>query len=67
MGVADEQRYDHRLLQNVCGTPWEPNPSDASTDLPEPMLIIPHLPEVEPAPTKTYHSDNKEKFTALGC
>ena len=29
-----------------------------STDLPEPSLIIPQLPDVEPAPTKTYHSDN---------
>ena len=23
--VPEEQRYDHRLLQNVRGTPWEPN------------------------------------------
>ena len=57
--VPEEQRYDHRLLQNVRGTPWEPNPGDVSTDLPEPMLIIPQLPYVDPAPTKTYHSDNK--------
>ena len=39
-------------------TTGEPNPGDVSTDLPEPMLIIPQLPDVEPAPTKTYHSDN---------
>ena len=32
---------------------------DVSTDLCEPMLIIPQLPDVDPAPTKTYHSDNK--------
>ena len=36
--VPEEQRYDHGLLQCVRGTPWEPNPGDASTDLPEPML-----------------------------
>ena len=57
--VPEEQRYDHRLLQNVRGTPREPNPVDVSTDLPEPMLIIPQLPDVDPAPTKTYHSDKK--------
>ena len=57
--VPDEQRCDHRLLQNVRGTPWEPNPGDVSTDLPEPLVIIPQLPDVEPAPTKSYHSDNK--------
>ena len=57
--VPEEQPYDDRLLQNVSGTPWEPNPGDVSTDLPEPMLIIPQLPEVDSAPTKTYHSDNK--------
>ena len=57
--VQEEQRHDHRLLQSVRGTPWEPNPGDVSTDLPEPMLIIPQLPDVDPVPTKTYHSDNK--------
>ena len=57
--VPEEQRYDHRLLQNVRGTPWEPNPGDVSTELPEPMLIIPQLPDVDPAPTKTFHSDIK--------
>ena len=51
--VPEEQRYDHRLLQSVRGTPWEPNQGDVSTDLPEPMLIIPPLPDVEPAPTQT--------------
>ena len=56
--VSEEQRYDHRLLQNVLGTPSEPNPGDVSTDLLDPMLTIPQLPDVEPAPTKTYHSDN---------
>ena len=57
--VPEEQRCDHRLLQNVRGSPREPNPGDVSTYLPEPVLIIPQLPDVEPAPTKTYHSDNK--------
>ena len=57
--VPEEQRYDHRSLQHVRGTPWEPNPGDVSTDLNEPMLIIPQLPDVAPAPTKTYHSDNR--------
>ena len=57
--MPEEQRYDDRLLQSVCRTPWEPNPGDVSTDLPEPMLIIPQLPDVDPAPTKTYHNDNK--------
>ena len=33
--VPEEQRYDHRLLQNVRGTPLEPNPGDVSTDSPE--------------------------------
>ena len=31
--VPEEQRYDHRLLQSVRGTPWEPNPGDVLTDL----------------------------------
>ena len=57
--VPEEQRYDHRLLQSVRGTPWGPNPGDVSTDLLEQMLIIPHLSDVEPAPTQTYHSDNR--------
>ena len=57
--VPEEQRYDHRLLQSVRGTPWEPNPGDVSTDLPLPMLITPQLLDVEPAPTQTYHSDNR--------
>ena len=57
--VPEEKRYDHRVLQNVRGTPWEPNPGDGSTDLPEPILIIPQLPDVDPAPTKTYYSDSK--------
>ena len=57
--VPEEQRYDHRLLHGGRGTPWEPNPGDVSTDLPESMLLIPQLPNVEPAPTQTYHSDNK--------
>ena len=57
--VPEEQRYDHRLLQSVRGTPWEPNPGDVSTDLPKPMLFTPQLPDVEPAPTQTYHSDNR--------
>ena len=52
----EEQRYDHKLLQNVRGTP---NPGDVSTHTLEPMLIIPQLPDLDPAPTKTYHSDNK--------
>ena len=39
--------------RSVRGTLWESNPGDVSTDLPEPMLIIPQLPDVEPAPTKT--------------
>ena len=30
-----------------------------STDLLEPMLIIPQLPDVEPTPTKVYNCDNK--------
>ena len=50
--ISEEQRYDHRLLQNVRGTLWEPNPGDVSTDLPEPMLIITLLPDVAPAPTR---------------
>ena len=58
--MPEEQRYDHRLLQSVRGTPWEPNAGDVSTDLPEPLLIIRQLPDVEPAPTETYHSDNRE-------
>ena len=57
--VPEEQRYDNRLLRSVRGTPWEPNPGDVSTDLPEPMLIIPQLPDVEPTPTRVYNSDNK--------
>ena len=49
--------------QIAAECPWnalgaEPR-DDVSTDLPEPMLIITQLPDVDPAPTKTYHSDNK--------
>ena len=40
------------LLQSVRGTPQEPNPGDVSTDLLEPMLIIPRMPDVEPTPTE---------------
>ena len=72
--VPEEQRYDHRLLQNIGGTSWEPNSSDVSTDLHESMLIIPQLPDVEPAPTKTYHNDKKgtrnvyiRKTDTAGC
>ena len=57
--VPEEQRYDDRLLQSVRGTPWEPNAGDVSTHLPEPMLIIPQMPDVEPTPTRVYNSDNK--------
>ena len=57
--VPEEHRYDHRLLPSVRGTFWESHPGDVSTDLPEPMLIIPQLPDVEPVTTKTFHSDNK--------
>ena len=31
--VPEEQRYDKRLLLSVHGTPWEPNPGDAVTEL----------------------------------
>ena len=54
--VPEGQRYDHKLLQSVS---WEPNRGDVSTDLPEPILIIPQLPDVEPTPTKTHNSDNR--------
>ena len=37
--VPEEQRHDNRLLRNVRGTPREPNPSDMSTDLPEPTPV----------------------------
>ena len=57
--VPEEQRYDHRLLQSVRGTPCEPNLGDAWTDLPEPTPVIPQLPNMKPAPTKTYHCDNR--------
>ena len=57
--VPEEQRCDNRLLRNVRGTPWEPNPGDVSTDLLEAMLIIPQLLDVEPTPTRVYNSDNK--------
>ena len=51
--IPEEQRRDLRLLQSVRGTPWEPNPGDVSTDLPEPVLITPHnYPDVEPTPTR---------------
>ena len=50
--VPEEQRYDHRLLQSVCGTPWEPNLVDVSTDFPEPVLIAPQLADVERTPTQ---------------
>ena len=55
--VPEEQRYDNKLLRNVRGTPWELNPGDVSTDLPEPMLIIRQLLDVEPTPTRVYNSD----------
>ena len=43
---------------DVRGTPWEPNPGDAVTELPERMLITPQLPDVDPTPTKIFCSDN---------
>ena len=46
--VPEEQRYDNRLLRNVRETLREPNPGDVSTDLPEPVLVIPQLLDVEP-------------------
>ena len=52
-------RDDQRLLQSVRGTPWEPNLGDVSTDLPEPLLIIAQLPDVEPTPVETCHSDTR--------
>ena len=55
--VVQSVRPRQRLLQCVRGTPWEPNPGGVSTDLLEPMLIIPQLPDAEPTPTKTYHID----------
>ena len=54
--VPEEQRYDHRLLQIVSGSPWEPNPGDVSTFLPEPLLTVTQQPDVEPTPTETFHS-----------
>ena len=45
--VPEEPRYDHRFLQNVRGTPSEPNPGDVSTDLPAPRRIA--LTTKEPA------------------
>ena len=56
--VPEEQRHDNRLQRSVRGTPWEPNPG-VSADLPEPMLIIPQLPDVEPTSTRVYNCDNK--------
>ena len=47
--VPEEQRRDLRLLQSVRGTPWEPNPGDVSSDMPE---SPPQLPDVEPTPTR---------------
>ena len=57
--VVQSVRRVHRLLQSVRGSPWEPNSGEVSADFREPVLIVPHLPEVEPAPTQTYHSDNR--------
>ena len=54
--VPEEQRYD----TDCCRACVErPGSRTQATDLPEPMLIIPQLPDVEPAPTETYHSDNR--------
>ena len=39
--------------------PGNRNPRDVSTDLLEPMLTIPQLPDVEPTPTRVYNSDNR--------
>ena len=57
--VPEEQRYDNRLLLSVRGTPWEPNPSDVTTALPEPMLIIPQLPD--PTPTRVYNRGTQDR------
>ena len=40
------RQHDHRLLQNIPGTPWESNPGNGSKNVLEPMLIIPQLPDV---------------------
>ena len=73
--VAEEQRYDHRLLQNVLGTLWEPNPGDVSTDLPEPKRIT--VTTKEPATSTsvkqilkslvTRQNAQPAKFTAPDC
>ena len=51
VGVSKNNRAqchgrDRDVCCEMCETPCEPNPGDVSTDLPEPMLIIPQLPAV---------------------
>ena len=58
IGTCVVQSGETSYRRAAIRTPWEPNPGDVSTDLPEPMLIAPQLPD-EPTPTKTYHSDNR--------
>ena len=57
--VPEEQRRDLRLLQSVRGTPWEPNPGDVSSDMPEPMLITPTTTRRRTHADKIDDSDNK--------
>ena len=51
--AAIRQQVAAKRSWNTLGT----EPGDVSTDLPEPMLIIRQLLDVEPTPTRVYNSD----------
>ena len=55
--VPVEHRYDAELLRGIRGTPWEPNPASGTSELPEPLTIVPKMPEIAPAPSRTFDKD----------
>ena len=59
--VPEEQKWNAELLRSIRSTPWEPNTSDKegvaekrTQDLPEPIVLEPANPDVEPVPVTVH-------------
>ena len=62
--VPEEQKWNAEMLKSIRSTPWEPSTSDkegtsdvarsATQDLPEPIVLEPVNPEVEPVPVTVH-------------
>ena len=61
--VPLEQRFNPDLLKGIRGTPWELSPGDASTELPEPLPILPQLPDVPAQPARAFDTLAREACT----